>query len=434
MPTPATAPFTDDERRVLEEVDDAHIERDLRELVAIPSVDGTPAEGAVQRWCADRLAGLGMRVDQWEIDLDALRAEPGFPGMEVERSGLSGCVGAIGPDRGPALVLCGHTDVVPPGDLSAWAGRDPFSLDIDGDGRAWGRGACDMKGGVAAVIGAAAALSQSGLTLRRPLAVHCVSAEEDGGAGAYATLQRGHRPDACVIAEPTNGQLIPANAGSLTFRLEIEGRATHGATRTRGVSAIEKFEVVHTALRALEAQRNAEMPAPFDHLDLAWPLSVGIVSAGDWASTVPDRLVAAGRYGVRVGETVGDARRHFEAAVAAACDADSWLRDHPASVTWPGGVFAPGALPSGHRLLEDVRRAVRDVSGVEPGAFGGPYGSDLRHYADVGVATLQYGPGDVEFAHAADEHVRLDDVYACARVYALLAVRSCSAATASAGD
>jgi acetylornithine deacetylase len=428
MPPPSAIALTDDERRVLDEIDDTQIVHDLRELVAIASVDGTPAEQDAQHWCADRLAGEGMRVDRWEVDLDALRGHPGYPGMEVERSGLSGCIGVLGPDGDPALVLCGHTDVVPPGDLTVWSGRDPFSLDVDADGRAWGRGACDMKAGVAAVIGATDALARAGLALRRPLAVHCVSAEEDGGAGAFATLHRGHRGDRCVIAEPTSGDVIPANAGSLTFRLEVDGLATHGSTRTRGVSAIEKFEVVHAALRELETARNADVPAPFDHLDLAWPLSVGSVSAGAWASTVPDRLVASGRYGVRIDETVGSARDAFESAVAEACSDDPWLRDHPVDVSWPGGVFAPGSLPMGHRLLDDVAAAVHDVRGTRPRALGGPYGSDLRHYAAAGVPTVQYGPGDVRHAHAVDEHVLLDDVFACARVYALLALRLCERA------
>ncbi|HSS68387.1 MAG TPA: ArgE/DapE family deacylase [Nocardioidaceae bacterium] len=416
----------DDERRVLDAIDDAQIVRDLRDLVAIASVDGTPGEADAQRWCADRLAGIGLRVDTWDVDLEELQRQRGYPGMEVERSELSGCVARLGPEDEPALALCGHTDVVPPGDLSAWSGRDPFALEVDDAGRAWGRGACDMKAGLVAVIAATAAVMAAGPTLSRSLAVHCVSAEEDGGAGAFATLLRGHRADACVIAEPTAGDLIPANAGSLTFRLEVEGLATHGSTRTRGVSAIEKFEVVHAALRALEAQRNVDAPAPFDHLDLAWPLSVGIVSAGDWASTVPDRLVAAGRYGVRVDESVDAARAAFEASVADACATDPWLRDHPVGVSWPGGVFAPGSLPPGHRLLDEVRDAVRDVRDETPRVYGGPYGSDLRHYASAGVPTLQYGPGDVRHAHAVDEHVLLDDVFACARVYALLAVRACS--------
>jgi acetylornithine deacetylase len=427
MATPIGAPLTDAERSTLALVDDAEILRDLVQLVAVASVDGTPGEEEAQAWCAARLSALGLEVDAWGADLTSLRGRPDYPGMEVDRSELIGCVATIGPDSTPALALCGHTDVVPPGDASRWHDGDPFKLTLDRDGRAWGRGACDMKGGLAAVIGAVAAIARAGRRLDRGLAVHCVSAEEDGGVGAFATIHRGHVADCCVIAEPTAGDIVSANAGSLTFRLTVGGAATHGATRTRGVSAIEKFEVVHAALRELEAARNVDIPPPFDHLDLGWPLSVGRVSAGDWASTVPDRLVAEGRYGVRVDESAADARAAFENAIAQACAADEWLRDHPVEVAWPGGVFAPGRLPPAHHLLDDLRTAVRAVRGHEPQERGGPYGSDLRHYATAGVPTVQYGPGEVRLAHALDEHVDLADVFACARVYALLALRLCVA-------
>jgi acetylornithine deacetylase len=256
--------------------------------------------------------------------------------------------------------------------------------------------------------------------------VHTVIGEEDGGAGAFATLQRGHTGEACLIAEPTAGGVIPANAGSLTFRLELTGLATHGSTRTRGVSAIEKFELIHHALQALEAERNRDPHPLLKHLDLANPLSVGTIQAGDWASTVPDLLVAEGRYGVRLGEPVAEARAAFEQAVAEACTKDAWLRDHPVQVSWPGGVFASGLLPDGDPLLDDILRAATGAGAEQLEVKGGPYGSDLRQYTGAGIPTLQYGPGDVRFAHAVDEHVALAEVLHCARAYALLAVRRCA--------
>ncbi len=414
------------ESAIVAAVDDDAILSDLRALVAIPSVDGTTAEAEVQRWCAQRLSERGCSVDTWDIDLGELRTDQDFPGMEVDRRTAVGCVGVFGDaTQQPALALYGHTDVVPPGDLAAWPHGDPFTLHVD-DGIAWGRGACDMKGGVAAILGALDAVRRSGGELRRPVAVHCVSAEEDGGVGAFATLRRGHTADVCVSTEPTDGHIIPANAGSLTFRLEVPGRATHGSTRTRGVSAVEKFELVHRALRELERKRNVGAPELFAHLDLPWPLSIGIVQAGDWASTVPDRLVAEGRYGVRADESIPEAITAFESAVAETCAADGWLADHPVAVSWPGGRFAPGAMPEGHHLLDDVRRAVTDVRAREPRALGGPYGSDLRHYSAAGIPTVQYGPGSVRFAHASDEHIKLVDLFACARVYAVLITRLCT--------
>src|SRR3954453_14930894 len=129
-----------------------------------------------------------------------------------------------------------------------------------------------MKGGEVAIFGAVAAIVAAGGQVRQPLTVHTVIGEEDGGLGAFATLRRGHRGEACLIAEPPAGAVIPANAGSLTFRLEVPGLATHGSTRSRGVSAIEKFTVIQTALQKLEAARNLDPHPLLAHLDLANPL------------------------------------------------------------------------------------------------------------------------------------------------------------------
>lgn len=396
------------------------IRRDLAQLVNIPSVGGSDAEIAAQRWTAATLTGLGLEVDQWRFDLDELRADADHPGEEVEREEAWGCVGVSGPGT-PALILNGHVDVVPPGDAESWTGGDPWHI-RERDGHWYGRGVCDMKGGVVAIIAAARAVS--GLTLRRPYAVHTVIGEEDGGLGTFATLRRGHAGDACVIAEPTNQQIVSANGGSLTFQVVVPGRSTHGSMRAAGHSAIDAFEVLNRALRELETARNATPPPPFD--ELPWPISVGILHAGDWASTVPDRLVAEGRYGVMPGESFADAKRAFEEALASACATDPWLAEAPPTVTWPGGHFAAGTLPPGHAFGDEVIAAVVSSGAPSPRLVGAPYGSDLRQYAAAGIPTVQYGPGDIVEAHAIDECVPIDEVVACARAYAELIVSRCS--------
>jgi acetylornithine deacetylase len=418
--------ITDLEARVLTAIDDAAVVSDLRTLVETPSVVGTDAEHDVQSWMAERLKSLGLEVDHWRIDVGAAALHDDFPGMEVERSEAYGVVGVSDSREAgtPALILNGHVDVVPPGDLSSWPFGDPFVLKSEGS-TLRGRGTCDMKAGVAAILGALQALQTSGVQLRRPLAVHSVIGEEDGGLGAYATLARGYTGDRCVIAEPTSSAIVPANGGSLTFRLEVPGLATHGSTRTRGVNAVEKLGVIWDALRTLETERNRDRDPLMAHLDIAYPLSIGIIRAGDWASTVPDLAVAQGRYGVRLGESVHDARVAFEEAVALACAADPWLREHPVRVSWPGGVFASGRLPEGHPLLSEVGLAVADLGAGIPDSVGAPYGSDLRQYAAAGIATLHYGPGDARYAHAVDEQVEVQEIARCTRAYALLAMRSC---------
>src|SRR5699024_9589992 len=115
--------------RVLAEIDEEQIAADLTALVAIPSVDGTDGEHEVQTWCAERLRALDLEVDHWSIDVTAARQDPEFPGMETERDEAWGCVATWpGRDRDPepTLVLNGHVDVVPPGDLELWPNHDPF--------------------------------------------------------------------------------------------------------------------------------------------------------------------------------------------------------------------------------------------------------------------------------------------------------------------
>ena len=149
-------------------------------------------------------------------------------------------VATTGPGT-PALVLQGHVDVVPIGDPAKWD-DDPFGAVVRGAGAGvlHGRGACDMKAGVAANAAVVRTLAAEGVRLDRPLAVHTVISEEDGGLGAFATLARGHTGDACVISEPTGGRLITANAGALSFRLEVNARnSTSSSSITRPSASSE---------------------------------------------------------------------------------------------------------------------------------------------------------------------------------------------------
>ncbi|MFC5816156.1 ArgE/DapE family deacylase [Nonomuraea harbinensis] len=413
----------DVELRVLDAIDDSEAVNLLAETVGVPSVTGTDAESELQHHFAGLLTEAGMDVDVWKLDLDDLRERDGFPGTEAPRTEGYGVVGVVGGDGVPALALQGHVDVVPVGDLARWEGNDPFAARISGD-VLHGRGACDMKAGLVANLAVVRAVQRAGIRLTRPLAVHCVVSEEDGGLGAFGTLARGHTAEAAVITEPTSGQVITANAGALTFRLEIAGRAAHGAARLEGVNAIEVFWPVFEAIRRLEAGRNRDVPAVFGGNPLPYPIEIGTVHAGDWASTVPDLLVAEGRLGVRLDEDPAAARAAFEEAVRSA--AHPWLRANPPAVTWPGGQFASGRLPAGHPLLSEVRRAVADTGGATLTEAAAPYGSDLRLYAGSGIPTLHYGPGDVRFAHAPREQVAVPEFLEVIRALAVLAVRRCA--------
>jgi acetylornithine deacetylase len=319
----------------------------------------------------------------------------------------------------------GHVDVVPPGDPRAWGARDPFGGGVE-DGRVWGRGTADMKGGLVAALFATRALRRSQARLAGDVMVACVVGEEDGGVGTFATLRRGWRADACVIPEPTGLDVVPANAGALTFRLRIEGRSAHASRRTEGVSAIEKLWPVFWGLRELESRRNVDVDPLMRRWDVPYPIEVGVVRAGDWPSSVPGELIAEGRLGVALGEPVADARTELERAVAEASAGDPWLRDHPAAVEWWGGQFASGRMPPSSDLLDRVRAAHLAVAGRAAETWGAPYGSDLRLLTGSGgIPTVQYGPGDIRLAHAPNESVAVDDVVIAARALALLALHHC---------
>jgi acetylornithine deacetylase len=419
---------TDWRARVLAEVeaDEAAMLSAAVQLVRTPSVSGTDAEHEVQADLARLFGGDGLEVDHWALPLEELAAHPDFPGVEVRRTEAWGLVGRLpGRGGGPTLLLEGHIDVVPPGDLAAWTGGDPFSGRVEG-GVLHGRGSCDMKAGVIAARWAVRALQRSGVPLRGDVLLATVAGEEDGGLGTFGLLQRGWRADACVVPEPTGLDLVPACAGALTFRLRVRGRATHASRRAEGVSAIEKLGPVLAALRALEAARNAHVDPLLRRWSIAYPIELGTVTAGDWASSVPDLLVTEGRLGVALDESLDDARRALEDALAAAGAADPWLRSHPVEVEWWGGQFASCRLPHSSDLVERVATAHHAVAPTTPQVWGAPYGSDLRLLTGLGsIPTLHYGPGDAARAHGPDESVPLADIATTARTLAVLALDVC---------
>ena len=423
----SAATLTDVERRVLDAIDEHTLVSTLVDLIRVPSTTGSDAESELQNSQAAALDQLGMSVDSWKFDLDELRSHPQYPGEETDRTDGYGVVAVTG-EGVPALVLQGHIDVVPEGELEKWNGRDPFAGDIVGR-VLHGRGACDMKAGVAANLAVVRAMRTAGVSLERPLAVHSVMSEEDGGLGAFATMLRGHRGDAAVITEPTTGRIVTACAGALTFRIEVAGKAAHGSTRLSGVSAFDSFLGIDAAIKQFEAERNANPDPLFRNYEMPFGISIGKVSAGNWSSSVPESLVAEGRMGVLLGEDPADARTAFEERVAAACAADPWLVEHPAIVTWPGGQFASGSIDAQHGFIDEVSASISDLrGGGVPERAAAPYGSDLRLYAGIGgIPTLHFGPGDVRFAHAVAEQVNLDELISVTRSLALLAARRCGA-------
>jgi acetylornithine deacetylase len=399
-------------------IDRGRLVDDLRALIRIPSITGS--EDAVATWAAGALEGLGLSVETILADPAAIRSDPAWPGKEMPRSTLPVVIGRIGPRSGRRIVLSGHLDVVPPGDPATWT-VDPWGGEIR-DGSIYGRGACDMKGGVASILGAIRALRAAGDLdhLHGELLVAFVPSEEDGGQGTLAAIRAGATGDCAIITEPSDLDVVVAHAGAITFRLTVPGRAAHASRRREGVSALDKLWVLARALEADEAARNAAETDPLmTVLGLPYPTIIGIVHGGDWASTVLDRVTADGRYGVRLGQTEADAEADLRVCIAAACAADDFLRERPATVEITGGRFGSVRVPSDHPLPVGLAETIESVTGRRPALLGEPYGADMRLFVNVGdTPCVIFGPGNVDVAHSADEHVPIDQVESCAAVLA----------------
>jgi acetylornithine deacetylase len=400
------------------DIDGDRIEADLKTLVRIPSITGS--EESVQDEMERLFREIGLETSRIETAPSTMAADPDFPGAEMPRETLPVVVGRLGRAGGRRILLVGHVDVVPPGDRSTWT-TDPWAAEVR-DGKLYGRGTCDMKGGVVSILTALRAVVDSGAADAFDGEVVAVSvpSEEDGGQGMLAAIRAGYTGDAAIITEPTGLDVVIAHAGALTFRLTVPGRAAHASVRREGVSALDNLYTLIRALEADEAARNAAETDPLmTVLGLPYPTIIGKVEGGEWASTVLDRVVAEGRYGVKLGQTWRDAEADLRACIDAACAADPFLREHPVGLELTGGKFSSARVPAHHPLPVSLAAAAEATLGRRPALLGEPYGADMRLLVNEGnTPTVIFGPGDVKVAHSADEHVSLAEVGDCARVLA----------------
>jgi len=398
--------------------------RFVQEAVRIPSLPGHEQE--FQGFLAGRLLELGMKVTVSRIRREALAGHPAFCQDEIPFEQRLNVMGRWpGRGDGRSLILNGHADVVSPGAEELWS-DSPWSGKLR-DGRIYGRGSTDMKGGLAAAVYAMESLRQLGYEPGGDVILQSVVGEESGGCGTLAAIIDGCRADAAIIMEPTRLQLAHVQSGALTFRLTVPGRAVHACMRHQGVSAIEKFYAVLQALNAFDARRHREhRHEAYPDPGQVAPISVGKISAGDWPSTVPDRLVAEGRFGVFPGENIAAAKAAFETLLGETAGADEWLAEHPPVVEWVEGQFEPGKTAPDAPILTVLGEAHREVMGEAARRTGVTYGSDLRLFTNyAAMPAVLYGPGDVLHAHVVDESIAVTEVVQAAKILALAIVRWC---------
>lgn len=395
---------------------------------AVRSASLPDHEHEVQGQIAAKLASLGLEVEIVPSRFDELRHHPAFGDdgfSPTDRINVVGRWRGTGSGEGHSLILNGHVDVVPPGDLALWM-DSPWSGAIR-EGRLYGRGSCDMKAGLCAGIFAVDVLQRLGFRPARDVLIESVIGEESGGVGTLTTILKGYTADAVILLEPTRLELSPVQSGALTFRLTVPGRSIHAAMKPYGVSAIEKFALLLNAINELSDQRHRRFKHDLyeDPANIA-PINIGTVRGGDWHSTVPEEVIAEGRMGVLPGESNEAARQALEGALLRTAQADPWLSQNPPRIEWFEGQFESGQTPLDHPFLQQLRKAHEEITGVGPAVHGVTYGSDMRLFTNhAKIAATHYGPGDVANAHAANEFVPLDEVVTAAKVVAWMITRWC---------
>jgi acetylornithine deacetylase len=395
-------------------------------------------EVALQEYLAARLQAAGAEIDLWEPDAEQLRGKPLVPpGLDfVGRPQLVARVRGAGGGR--SLLFNGHIDVVSAEPLEQWTSA-PFCAEVR-DGKLYGRGSCDMKGGIAAMVLATEVLAAHDLKLAGDLLVATNTDEESSGAGGTAIVERGIQADAGIVTEATGFDTWVSCRGSEYGVVRVPGRPGHAEVRQPAwqeggaVNAIEKATVVIDALRSLRDDWQGR--AGFDHPRLSRPsLLPTMVSAGEWPVTYPAtcELTIAVMYLPVQADARGfgsDVCREVEEWIRRETAHDDWLAEHPPVVEWwPNGVM-PLEISEAEPIVLAMQEASCDIG--RPGRLGGLDswydGATFTHLA--GIPSIGFGPpgfdaNGVSVAHMIDEHVPVDGLVACAQALAVAALRFC---------
>jgi acetylornithine deacetylase len=427
---------------------DSFIEEHAHELVELTralvrfdttSVDLAPGsdqrtndEGELQAFLAEELATLGADLDQWEPDPAGLAGHPMLPPWHHWEGRPLTVATFRGTGGGRSLVVNGHVDVVAAGEAARWS-HPPFAGELV-DGRVVGRGACDMKGGIAAAVFAVRALYQTGIRLAGDLILEAVTDEETCAMGTIAAIARGYRADAGLVPEPTLFELWIATRGLLHGSLTVPGRSAHAEMNQPpwqdggGVNAIQRAVPLLRALESLSAEW-AERPSK-RHPLLSTPLvQPTIVRGGSFISNVPES------FEVQLNATYlpADAdergygsipRREIERAVAQASAGDDWLDAHPPAWSWFTD-YPPCEIDPGAPIVSVVEEAGRQVDvPVKSRGIDTTYdGALLTLFA--GTPSPAFGPGDLRRAHAPEEWIGVDELVISARLYARIIAAWC---------
>jgi putative selenium metabolism hydrolase len=374
----------------------------LQELVRIPSL--SHHEGAVAARLADEMRSVGLD--------------------EVWTDRIGNVIGRVGSGEGPMLLLNGHLDTVDVGDPQRWL-HAPYD-GVEEDGILYGRGACDMKGGLAAMVYGAKALLDSGVDLAGDLyLVGVVQEEPCEGLGMRVLVEEeGIRPDYVVLCEPSDLQVRLGHRGRLEMQMEVRGRAAHASSPSLGDNAI------HNAARLIFGLELLASRLPTDPFLGQGSLTVTeIESEAASRNAVPDRCTFYVDRRLTLGETENKALAEVQNIInTEEMDAQVRVTEYR-STSYAGyecrikNAFPAWAMPEHHPLVQTTTRCVRETLGYRPRLGRWAFSTDGTYTSGVAnIPTVGFGPGEERYAHTLDDQVRLKDVADAARVYARLAM------------
>ena len=398
----------------------------LQQLIRIPSVTGQ--EGEIQGFLAETLKEMGLEVDVFEPDVNVLRQYQGFVEPELSFSGRPNVVGVWrGEGGGRSLLLNGHVDTVPYDETDPWI-EGPLSGSLR-DGLVWGRGASDMKGGVAAMFMAVSVLKRIGFQPRGDILIETVVDEERTGIGTLACVHRGYKADAGICCETSDLQVMPACIGRMWFTIRITGKPAGISARRESVSAIDKAIKIVQAVEDLEKIRIRELHHPlYPDNRGALPCVVTMLHAGTFPSITPDKAVLRGSMGLMPYEEIEDARRQLEDHLSHIAATDPWLREHQPEISIEDGYLAAGAeIPVDHPIVKAVQQNYQRSTGREPLIEGRLGAADTRFLIHTGeTPTVIFGPGVTAQMHANNENVPVDNLITATKVLALTIYEWCT--------
>ncbi|KMJ59635.1 acetylornithine deacetylase [Bacillus sp. LL01] len=396
----------------------------LQKLIQERSVQGL--ESSAQAVVIEACRELGLEIDIWEPDAKKMSSHSNFVSAREHFHDSPNVVAVWkGTGGGRSIILNGHIDVVPEGDLLQWE-CDPFEGKVM-DGKVFGRGSTDMKGGNVSLLFAINALKSTGVKLKGDVIFQSVIEEESGGAGTLAAILRGYTADAVLIPEPTNMKIFPKQQGSMWFKVKVKGRSAHGGTRYEGVSAIEKSILVIDKIKELETLRNSRVSDPlYKGIPIPLPINLGKIEGGSWPSSVPDLVILEGRIGVGPEEKLQDVKSELASCLSGLSEADPWFVKHPVELEWFGAQWVPGAVEVEHPFVKMLESAYTDVVNKPATMEASPWGTDGGLFTQLsGIPTVVFGPGTTEVAHYPNEFITIDQMMQAAEILAILLMGWC---------